>query len=92
VRTKHLRLVTQEHSDIASSRLRALSPYGPVKAGLTTLPITSDQQLTELLNSLERKIAELNTKSCTVLDTLTTVTQGVSAALCATPTELAGTE
>jgi hypothetical protein len=92
VRTRHLRLVTQEHSDTVSSRLRALSPYGPVKAGLTTLPTTSDQQLTELLSCLERKIAELNTKSCTVLDTLTTVTQGVRAALSATLIDAGGTK
>jgi len=52
-----------------------------VKAGLTTLPTTSDQQLTELLSCLERKIADLNTKSYTVLDTLTTVTQRIEVAL-----------
>ena len=92
MRTRHLRLVTQEHSVTVSSRLRALSPYGPVKVGLTTLQITQDQQLTELLSSLERKIAELNTKSSTVLDTLTIVTQGVSVALNATPIESVGTE
>jgi hypothetical protein len=74
-------LVTQEHSDTAENKLRALSPYGPVKAGLTTLPTTNDQPLTELLSSLERKIAELNTKSFTVLDTLTTVTQRIEVAL-----------
>jgi hypothetical protein len=74
-------LVTQEHSDTAENKLRALSPYGPVKAGLTTLPTTQDQPLTELLSSLERKIAELNTKSFTVLDTLTTVTQRIEVAL-----------
>ena len=81
MRTRHLRLVTQEHSDIAENKLRALSPYGPVKAGLTTLPTTQDQPLTELLSCLERKIAELNTKSCTVLDTLTTATQRIEVAL-----------
>jgi hypothetical protein len=68
-------------SDIREGKLRALSPYGPVKAGLTTLPTTQDQPLTELLSSLERKIAELNTKSCTVLDTLTTATQRIEVAL-----------
>ena len=81
MRTRHLRLVTQEHSDTAENKLRALSPYGPVKAGLTTLPTTQDQPLTELLSSLERKIAELNTKSCTVLDTLTTATQRIEVVL-----------
>ena len=81
MKTRHLRLVTHEHSVTTSDRLRALSPYGPVKAGLTTLPTTSDQQLTELLSCLERKIADLNTKSFTVLDTLTTVTQRIEVAL-----------
>jgi len=86
-------LVTQEHSDTAENKLRALLPYGPVKAGLTTLPTTSDQPLTELLSSLEKKIAELNTKSFTVLDTLTTVTQRIEVALHSnTQTEEVGTE
>ena len=93
MRTRHLRLVTQEHSVTTENKLRALSPYGPVKAGLTTLPTTSDQPLTELLSSLERKIADLNTKSCTVLDTLTTVTQKIEVALHSnTQTEEDGTD
>ena len=46
------------------------SPYGPVRAGLTTLRGTNeDQALTELLNSLERQVEILQSKSCTVLDT-----------------------
>ena len=49
----------------------ALSPYGPVRAGLTTTQrIKEDQALTELLNSLERKTLEANIKSLKVLDTL----------------------
>ena len=93
MRTRHLRLVTQEHSVTTESKLRALSPYGPVKAGLTTLPTTNGQPLTELLSSLERKIADLNTKSCTVLDTLTTVTQRIEVALhSSTQTEEDGTD
>ena len=49
----------------------ALSPYGPVRAGLTTTQrIKEDQALTELLNSLERKMLEANIKSLKVLDTL----------------------
>ena len=49
----------------------AYSPFGPVRAGLTTLPRTNeDQVLTELLNSLEREIADLSIKSCEVLNTL----------------------
>ena len=49
----------------------ALSPFGPVRAGLiTTRSINEDQALTELLNSLERKITEANIKSYEVLSTL----------------------
>ena len=47
----------------------ALSPFGPVRAGLTTMQRTNKEvQLMELLNSLERKITEANTKSCEVLN------------------------
>ena len=53
----------------------ALSPFGPVRAGLTTTQRTNeDQVLTELLNSLERKIAELNSKSYEVLNILINAT------------------
>jgi hypothetical protein len=68
------------------------SPFGPVRAGLTTSQTTNDQALTELLSCLERKIADLNTKSCTVLDTLSTATKKVSAVLSATQIEEAGTD
>ena len=47
----------------------ALSPFGPVRAGLITTQRTNeDQVLTELLNSLEREIAELSIRSCEVLN------------------------
>ena len=49
----------------------AYSPFGPVRAGLTTMQRTNeDQVLTELLNSLEKKIVELNFKSYEALNTL----------------------
>ena len=49
----------------------AYSPFGPVRAGLITTQRTNeDQVLTELLNSLERKIAELNSKSYEALNIL----------------------
>ena len=49
----------------------AYSPFGPVRAGLITTQRTNeDQVLTELLNSLERKIVELNSKSYEALNTL----------------------
>jgi hypothetical protein len=48
----------------------ALSPFGPLRAGLITMrPTKKDQQLTELLNCLERKITEANIKSLEVLNT-----------------------
>ena len=47
----------------------ASSPFGPVKVGLITMQKTKeDQALTELLNSLEKEIAELSIKSCEVLN------------------------
>ena len=53
----------------------AYSPFGPVRAGLTTMQRTNeDQVLTELLNSLERKIAGLNFKSYEVLNILINAT------------------
>ena len=50
-------------------RASAYSPFGPVRVGLITMQKTNeDQVLTELLNSLERKIVELSIKSCEVLN------------------------
>jgi hypothetical protein len=92
VRTRHLSLVTSTHSVTTTVRSNVLSPFGPVRAGLTTLQTTQDQQLTELLNSLEREVASLVSKSCTVLDTCNTVTQEVSAALSSIATDEAGTD
>jgi hypothetical protein len=92
VRTRHLSLVTSEHSVTTTVRSNVLSPYGPVRAGLTTWQTTQDQQLTELLNSLEREVATLVSKSCTVLDTLNTVTQEVSAVVSSIATDEAGTD
>ena len=54
----------------------ASSPFGPVKAGLITMPTpktrmgNQDQALTELLNCLESKMLEANIKSLEVLDML----------------------
>jgi hypothetical protein len=46
-----------------------------VRAGLTTSQITNDQVLTVLLSSLEREVANLLSKSSTVLDILTTASK-----------------
>ena len=81
-----------ELSDIREGRLRALSPYGPVKAGLTTLPTTNEVRLMELLNSLENVVHDLNYKSFTAYDTLNTAIQGVRAALSGTLIEEGGTD
>jgi ABC-type transporter Mla subunit MlaD len=63
-----------------------------VRAGLTTSQTTQDQQLTELLNSLENVVANLNYKSFVVYDTLNIAIEAVSAAVSATLTEKAGTD
>ena len=80
-------------SDIRNEKQRALSDYGPVRAGLTTSQRTSrDQALTELLSSLESAVADLNSKSYTVLDTLIIAIQEARVALCDTTTEGVGTD
>ncbi len=80
-------------SDIREGKLRALSPYGPVKAGLTTLPRTSEEvRLMELLNSLENVVDSLNFKSFTVYDTLVIAIEGVRVALSPIVTDEAGTD
>ena len=79
-------------SDIRRERRRALSPYGPVKAGLTTLPTTSEVRLTELLNSLESVVQDLNFKSFTVYDTLNTAIEDLRAVLSTGTDTTGGTE
>ena len=92
MKTKHLQLVTSTHSVTTITKSNALSPYGPVRAGLTTSRTTSDQQLTELLNSLESVVESLNYKSFTLYDTLNTAIEEISAALSSTLIEEDGTE
>ena len=98
MKTRHLRLVTQEHSDTTMHKSDVSSSFGPVSPGSTTLlaqetlRVNQLRQLTELLNSLESVVANLNYKSSTALDTLLTATQGVRAALNATPIEKGGTK
>jgi hypothetical protein len=92
VRTRHLSLVTSTHSVTTTVRSNVLSPYGPVRAGLTTWQTTNDPVLTELLSSLEREVASLVSKSSTLCDTLNTVTQEVSAVVSSIATDEAGTD
>ena len=92
MRTRHLQLVTQKRLVTTSSRSGALSPFGPVRAGLTTSQITNEARLTELLNSLENVVANLNYKSFTVYDTLVIATENLRVALSNIATEEAGTD
>jgi hypothetical protein len=92
VRTRHLSLVTHEHLDIVSERSDALSPYGPVRAGLTTTQTTQSQQLSELLNSLESVVESLNYKSFTAYDILNTAIEEVRVALLPTQIDEDGTD
>jgi hypothetical protein len=92
VRTRHLSLVTHEHSDTPSVKSDVLSPYGPVRAGLTTSQTIQNQQLSELLNSLENVVESLNYKSFTAYDTLVTAIEAVRVALLPTQTDVAGTD
>ena len=91
MRTRHLSLVTSTHSVTTTIRSNVLSPFGPVRAGLTTWQTTNNPVLTELLSSLEREVANLVSKSSTLCDTLNTVTQEVSAVLSNIATDEAGT-
>jgi hypothetical protein len=92
VRTRHLQLVTHEHSVTIKHRSDVSSPYGPVKAGLTTSRTTQEARLTELLNSLENVVDNLNYKSFTVYDTLIIATENLRVALSNIATEEAGTD
>ena len=92
MRTRHLQLVTHEHSVTIKTRSDVLSPYGPVRAGLTTSQITNEARLTELLNSLESVVASLNYKSFTVYDTLVIATENLRVALSNIATDEAGTD
>jgi len=98
VRTRHLSLVTHEHSDTTGVRSNVCSPYGPVNPASTTLlaqeTLRANQlaQLSELLNSLESVVESLNYKSYTAYDTLVTATEGVRVALSHIATDEDGTD
>jgi len=92
VKTRHLQLVTHEHSVTIKTKSDASSPYGPVKAGLTTSRTTHEARLTELLNSLENVVENLNYKSFTVYDTLNIATENLRVALSNIATEEDGTD
>ncbi len=98
MRTKHLQLVSSEHSDTTHNRESVRSHFGPVNPASTTLlaqetlRANQEAQLSELLSSLENVVENLNYKSFTLYDTLNTVIEEVSAVLSATPIESVGTE
>ena len=81
-----------ELSVIQEKKLRALSPFGPVRAGLTTSLTTNEARLTELLSSLESAVVTLESKSYTALDTLVIAIAGARAALSAGTQDTTGTD
>ena len=92
MKIKHLSLVTSAPSVTMGSKEVVPSPYGPVRAGLTTSPITPDQRLSELLSSLESVVENLNYKSFTLYDMLNTAIEEISALLSNTQIEEDGTD
>jgi hypothetical protein len=98
VKTKHLQLVSSEHSDTMNSRESVRSHFGPVNPASTTLlaqetlRVNQLAQLSELLSSLESVVESLNYKSFTLYDTLNTAIEAVSAALSDTQIESVGTK
>ena len=98
MRTKHLQLVSSEHSDTTHNRESVRSHFGPVNPASTTLlaqetlRANQEAQLMELLSSLESVVESLNYKSFTLYDTLNTAIEAVSAVLSDTQIESAGTE
>ena len=98
MRTRHLQLVTSEHSDTMPSREDVRSHFGPVNPASTTwlaqetLRANQLAQLSELLNSLENVVESLNYKSFTLYDTLNTAMEAVSAALSDIQIAEAGTD
>ena len=84
-------------SDIRRGRERASIPFGPLNPASTTLVAqeiyraNQEARLMELLSSLESEVATLESKYCTVLDTLNTAIEGARVALSHT-TEEVGTD
>ena len=84
-------------SDIRRGRASASSPYGPLNPASTTLLAQEthrayqEARLSELLNSLESAVENLNFKSFTVYDTFNTAIADLRAALLPTTNE-GGTE
>ena len=98
MRTRHLQLVSFEHSVTTHNNESVRSHFGPVSPGSTTLlaqetlRVNQLAQLSELLSSLENVVEHLNYRSFTLYDTLNTAIEAVSVALNDTQTESVGTD
>ena len=98
MRTRHLQLVSSEHSVTITSRGSVRSHFGPVNPASTTLlaqetlRVNQLAQLSELLSSLESVVENLNYKSFTAYDTLVTATEAVRVALLGTHNDEDGTK
>ncbi len=82
-----LKLVT----DTPNESKDALSPFGPVRAGLTSSRTTQHQQLSELLSCLEKEVEILQFKYLEVCDTLLNDIVAVRAKLLAGIIDITGT-
>ena len=98
MRTRHLQLVTHEHSVTPKVKRDVSSPFGPVNPASTTLlaqetlRANQEARLLELLNSLESVVDNLNFKSFTVYDTLVIATENLRVALSNIATDADGTD
>ena len=85
-------------SDIRRERQSASTPFGPLNPGSTTSLAQETHRayqlarLTELLNSLEKAVENLNFKSFTVYDTFNTAIEDLRAALLPTTEQEDGTD
>ena len=85
-------------SDIRRDRYSVSSLFGPVNPASTTslaqeiYRANQLARLTELVNSLESAVADLNYKSFTAYDTLNTALEAIRVALSDTQIEEGGTE
>jgi hypothetical protein len=85
-------------SDIRHEKRLASTPFGPLNPASTTLLAQEthrayqEARLTELLNSLESVVQELNYKSFTVYDTLNTAMEDLRAALLPSTNDTGGTD
>jgi hypothetical protein len=74
MRTEHWRKDTPGLHLVGKGENGSVSTiFGPVKAGLITTHRTREVQLSELLNSLEREVENLNSKYCEAYVTLVSV-------------------